>query len=59
LGQLDEALKHYEFAVKKDPLNGNYYHNRAQVKARLDKLEEAIEDYNKALEYLTETNHKY
>jgi tetratricopeptide (TPR) repeat protein len=40
-------------------MNGNYYHNRAQVKARLDKLEEAIDDYNKALEYLTETNHKY
>ena len=49
---MDEALKHYEVAVKKDPHNGNYYYNRAVVKARLEKLEDAIEDYNRALEYL-------
>lgn len=52
LGQLDEALKHYEFAVKRDSTNGNYYYNRALTKAKLEKLEEAIDDYNKALEYL-------
>lgn len=51
---MDEALKHYETAVKKDPQNGNYYYNRALVKSRLEKLEEAIEDYNKALEYLSD-----
>jgi tetratricopeptide (TPR) repeat protein len=49
---LDEALKHYEFAVKKDPQNGNYYYNRAQIKAKLEKLDEAIDDYVKALDYL-------
>jgi tetratricopeptide (TPR) repeat protein len=38
--------------VKKDPSNGKYYYNRALVKSKLEKLEEAIDDYNKALEYL-------
>jgi len=47
-------LKHYEIAVKSDPSNGNYYYNRAQIKAKLDKLEEAVEDYNKALTYLSD-----
>ena len=54
LGQLDEALKHYEIAVKRDPLNGNYYYNRALVKAKLEKLEEAIEDYNRAIDNLSD-----
>lgn len=59
LGQLDEALKHYEFAVKKDPQNGNYYYNRAQIKAKLEKLEEAIDDYNRAQELLSDTQFLY
>jgi superkiller protein 3 len=29
------------------------------VKARLDKLEEAIEDYSKAIEYLSDSNYSY
>ena len=54
MGQLDEALKHYEVAVKKDSTNGKYYYNRALVKSKLDKFEEAIEDYNKALDNLSD-----
>ncbi len=55
LGQLEEALKHFEIAVKKDPTNGNYYYNRALIKSKLEKLEPAIEDYKKALEYLSDS----
>jgi len=55
MGQLEEALKHYDIAVKKDPSNGTYYYNRGIVKSKLEKLEEAVEDYNKALEYIIET----
>jgi tetratricopeptide (TPR) repeat protein len=47
-------LKHYEIAVKRDSSNGNYYYNRALVKAKLEKLEEAIDDYNKAIENLSD-----
>lgn len=46
-------------AVKKDPSNGKYYYNRALVKSKLDKFEEAIEDYNKALDYLSDSNDIY
>jgi tetratricopeptide (TPR) repeat protein len=53
MGQLDEALKHYEIAVKKDPSNGNYYYNRALVKAKLEKLD------NKSIEYLSDQNYIY
>ena len=49
---MDEALKHYEIAVKRDSLNGNYYYNRALVKAKLEKLEEAIADYILAIDNL-------
>jgi len=49
LEQLEEALKHFEKAVGKDPHNATYYHNRALVKSRLDKLEEAIVDYTKVV----------
>jgi tetratricopeptide (TPR) repeat protein len=43
-------LKHFEIAVKKDPHNGLYLNNRAIVKSRLDKLEEAIADYSKVID---------
>ena len=59
MGQLDEALKHYEVAVKKDSTNGKYYYNRALVKSKLDKFEEAIDDYNKALDNLSDQTGLY
>lgn len=40
-------------------MNGNYYYNRALVKSKLEKLEEAIEDYNKAIENLSDNNYIY
>ena len=40
-------------------MNGNYYYNRALVKSKLEKLEEAIEDYNKAIENLNDNNYIY
>lgn len=39
-------------AVKRDPTNGKYYYNRALVKSKIEKLQEAVDDYNKAIECL-------
>jgi len=36
-----------------------FLYNRAQVKAKLDKLDEAIADYHAANENLTDTNYKF
>ena len=59
LGQYEDALRHYESAVKKDDKNGNYFYNRALVKSKLDKLDDAIADYNKAIEFLIEAKYIY
>ena len=49
LGQLDEALQHYELAVEYDRRNGMYHYNKGLVKSRLDNVEAAIKSYNDAL----------
>jgi hypothetical protein len=36
-----------------------FYYNRALVKAKLEKLDEAIDDYSKAIENLSEQNYIY
>jgi len=36
-----------------------FLYNRAQVKAKLDKLDDAILDYHAANEHLTDTNYKF
>ena len=60
LGQLDEALKHYDLAVKKDPSTGYFLYNRGLVKSRLNDVKGAIDDYKKALDTpLTETDYIY
>ena len=59
LGQYEDALRHFESAIKKQSKNGMFLYNRAQVKAKLDKLDEAISDYHFANEYLTDTNYKF
>lgn len=46
LGQLDEALSHYDEAVKNNLTNGEYLYNRGLVKSRLDLTAEAIKDYD-------------
>jgi tetratricopeptide (TPR) repeat protein len=59
---LDEALHHYDHAIKIDQGSnsndkiGNYYYNRAMVKSKLERYEEALEDFKKALDQLTDTN---
>jgi len=49
LGQLDEALKHYDLAAKYDDKNCYIFFNRGLVKSRLDRVEEAVNDYEAAL----------
>lgn len=61
LAQLDEALQHYNVAIKYYNQEGHYYYNRALVKSRLNKVEEAIDDYTKSLELFSsgESENKY
>ena len=63
LGQLDEALKHYNLAIEKCPDKedsiGLFYYNRGLVNSRLDKIKEAIDDYTKAEEKISEQDHLY
>ena len=49
LGQLDEALKHYDMAIEKNSGEGKYFYNRGIVHSRLDKIEKAIDDYTAAI----------
>jgi tetratricopeptide (TPR) repeat protein len=61
LGQLEEAQNHYNYAIKNNKEEGMLYFNRGLVKSRLNKVEEAIEDYSKALDFLSssETDMRY
>ena len=59
LGQLDEALKHYDLAVKNDESQGYFLYNRGLVKSRLDDVKGAINDYKKAIELLSEPDYLY
>ena len=54
-------MSHYNLALKYNSSEGQFFYNRALVKSRLDKVEEAIEDYTKALEFMSSTDqdHKY
>ena len=58
LAQLDEAYAHYNKAIDLDA-QGQYYFNRGLVQSRRNKIEEAVDDYKKALETLTEPEYKY
>ena len=59
LGQLEEALKHYDLAISYDASKGYFWYNRGLVKSRLDKVGEAITDYKKAIESLSEADYLY
>ena len=59
MGQLDEALKHYDLAVSYDASKGYFWYNRGLVKSRLDKVEDAVTDYKKAIELLSEADYLY
>ena len=49
LAQLDEALKHYNLAIANDPSHSTYHFNRGLCKSRLDKVDEAIEDFTASI----------
>ncbi len=48
--QWEDALKMFDKAVSKNKYGGEYYYNRALVKAKLDRFPEAIKDYDKAIQ---------
>ena len=56
---MDEAFKHYDLACRNDPSDGLYLYNRGQVRQRLGKINDAISDFTKSLEYLTEADYIY
>ena len=49
-GKLDEALKYMDDAIAKDNLNAVYYDHRGDIKFSLGKKDEALSDWEKALE---------
>ncbi len=49
-GKLDEALKYMDDAIAKDNLNAVYYDHRGDIKFSLGKKDEALADWEKALE---------
>ena len=59
LGQLDEALLHFNLAVAKDSSCGAYWFNRGIVKSKKDMIQEAVDDYGKATSLLTEQDQQY
>lgn len=59
LQQLEEAQTHYDLAVKYDDSVGIYKYNRGLVKSHLNKLEDAIVDYEEALKILSEPEYIY
>ena len=50
LGQYEEALAHYDIAIKKNDSDPHIYFNRGQTNASLQRFEEAIKDFKKANE---------
>jgi len=52
LGQLEDALMHYEIATKLYPENGCFFYNMGLCKSRLGRIKEAIVDYDAAVKAL-------
>jgi TonB family protein len=52
-GDYFKALDDLNYAIKLEPNNGDFYHTRAQIYDRLDKLDEAIADATKAIELIS------
>jgi len=50
LGQYEEALTHYEIAIKKKNSDGIFYYNRGLTYSTLQRFDEAKKDFNTALE---------
>lgn len=49
-GNYEEAIKHYDEALKSEPFSIAAYINRGIAKGGLEKLGKAIEDYNEAID---------
>lgn len=50
LGKIEEALKEYSVAIKRNPMNSRYYCNRAEAFIKVLDLNDAIRDCEKAIE---------
>lgn len=50
LGQYEEALTHYEIAIKKKNSDGLIFYNRGITYSTLQRFEEAKRDFNTAIE---------
>jgi tetratricopeptide (TPR) repeat protein len=50
LGQYEEALTHYEIAIKKKNSDGLIFYNRGLTHSTLQRFEEAKKDFHIALE---------
>ena len=48
--QIDDAIKHYDEAIRLDPLFAEAFCNRGVAKSNLDDKKKAIKDYDKAIE---------
>lgn len=55
-GKLDEALKFMDDAISKDASNAVYYDHRGDIKFSLGKKDEALSDWEKALELAPENS---
>ena len=49
-GKYEEAIRHYNEALRIDPDNARAYNNRGVAHAKMGKFDRAISDYTKALE---------
>jgi tetratricopeptide (TPR) repeat protein len=49
-GKYEEAVRHYNEAIKIDPNNVKGYNNRGVAYAKMGKYDQAISDYTKALQ---------
>ena len=49
-GKLEDAMVSFDKAIKIEKDVASHYYFRALVKQKVNKLEEAVEDYSKALE---------
>lgn len=49
-GKYDEAISHYNEAIRLDPNNAKAYNNRGVANAKLGKYDQAISDYTRALQ---------
>ena len=52
-GEYLNGLEDLNYAIRLQPANGDYYHTRAQINARLGNMDQAISDATKATELIS------